>query len=182
MTEGAMHDPADHRRSRTARDRASSGADDGLGPVPPGPVTVSCASSGCRTRVTVRGELDLDAGRYLRGRLHTALADSACGLDLDLTGLDFCDCAGLGVLLELRQRALGQGRTVTIRAAGPAVDRLLDLVGARKLFAAPHSCPATASRPGAAGLRPAVGRTPPGSLAAMGDRPRPVRASQGSVR
>ncbi|MBJ6641717.1 STAS domain-containing protein [Streptomyces sp. DHE7-1] len=177
MTEGAMYEPAQHGKSLEVRE----GADDGRGPVPPGPVVVTYASSGCRTRVTVRGELDLDAGRHLRTRLHTALADSACGLDLDLGRLDFCDCAGLGVLLDLRQHALRQGKTVTFRAVGPAVARLLDLVGARELFTAPHSCPATA-RPAVRERRPAAGHSSPDSLTTVSSCSRPARASRESVR
>jgi anti-anti-sigma factor len=92
--------------------------------------------------VEIMGELDLDSGTRLRDDLVEALARSARGLELDLSRLDFCDCAGLGVLMELRQRAGRQGKTVVIRAAGRVVDRLLTLVGAEELFAAPGSPPA----------------------------------------
>jgi len=98
---------------------------------------VSSTPSSNPTLVTVRGELDLASGHQVRDRLGKALAASSSGLELDLSGLAFCDCAGLNVMLELRHRALSQGKTVTIRAAGPAVDRLLDLVGVRELFSPP---------------------------------------------
>ncbi|MGW5373259.1 STAS domain-containing protein [Streptomyces sp. NPDC004011] len=106
--------------------------------------------------MTVDGELDFDTGDQVRDRLVAALAASARGVELDLSGLDFCDCAGLSVLLELRHRALAQGKTVTIRASNPAVDRLLDRLGARELFSAQRSggaepCRATAT-PAAATL------------------------------
>jgi len=177
-----MYEPAHHGRSRTVRGRPTTGADRGRGPVPPGLVVVTYASSGCRTRVTVRGELDLNAGRHLHCQLHTALADSACGLDLDLSRLGFCDCAGLSVLLDLREHALGQGKTITIRAVGPAVDRLLDLVGARELFTTPHSCPTTASRSGAGERHPAAGHSSSGSLTTVSSCSRSARASRESVR
>lgn len=82
----------------------------------------------------VRGELDLVSGDQIRARLLDALAASSNRLELDLSGLSFCDCAGLNVLLELRHRALRQGKAVTIQAASPAVARLLDLTGAQELF------------------------------------------------
>ncbi|CAM5291221.1 STAS domain-containing protein [Streptomyces pilosus] len=91
---------------------------------------------GDRVRVTVRGELDFEA-QHLRYELHEALRSSGTGVDLDLSGVSFCDCSGLSVLLDARQRALGLGRTVTLRASSPAVERLLGLIGAQDLFAPP---------------------------------------------
>ncbi|MFJ3714377.1 STAS domain-containing protein [Streptomyces sp. NPDC090057] len=177
-----MHEPAHHGGPRTVRSCPSAGADDGRGPVPTGLVVVAYASSGCRTRVTVRGELDLNAGRHLHSQLHTALTDSACGLDLDLSRLDFCDCAGLGVLLGLRQHARRQGKTLTVSAVGPAVDRLLDLVGVRELFTAPQTCPVTASRQVADRRHPAAGHSSPLPLTTVSSCSRSARASRESVR
>ncbi|MFF0835406.1 MULTISPECIES: STAS domain-containing protein [unclassified Streptomyces] len=175
-----MREPAHHGKSLLAR--PSAGARAGRDAAPPGGVVVTSAASGCRTRVAVRGELDLNAGRHLRHRLHTALADSACGLDLDLSRLGFCDCAGLSVLLDLRQQALRQGKTVTIGALGPAVERLLELVGARGLFDAPHVCRRPAPRPGAGDRTPAAGHSPSGPLTTVSNCSRPARASRESVR
>ncbi|MET8770836.1 STAS domain-containing protein [Streptomyces sp. NPDC004658] len=119
--------------------------------------TASRTPRGDRIGVRVLGELDLDSARRLRPGLHEALAASKRGLDLDLGGLGFCDCAGLGVLMELRQLACAQGKTVVIRVGSPMVDRLLGLLGARELFAPPdtpgieprHPGPAAAPSPGA---------------------------------
>ncbi|MFF2205723.1 STAS domain-containing protein [Streptomyces sp. NPDC058145] len=74
-------------------------------------------------------------GEGLREDLDAVLAGSTSGVDLDLGGLDFCDCAGLNVLLDLRRSVLEQGKTVVIRASNPVVDRLLTLLGAQGLFA-----------------------------------------------
>lgn len=121
-------------------------------PLPSGQAAGPSAPSDSRIRVTVRGELDFDTGDQVRERLDEALAASAGGVELDLSGLDFCDCAGLSVLLELRHRALGQGKTVTVRASNPTADRLLDLLGARELFSRQHSGGAEPCRPTAATL------------------------------
>ena len=115
----------------------------------------------------ILGELDLDSGTQLRSDLLGALAASGDGLELDLGRLDFCDCAGLGVLMELRQRAEKQSKTVTIRACSPAVDRLLTLIGARGLFAPPdpqspgrpHPAPTTIPAP-TAGTWPGATSSP----------------------
>ncbi|MFF8285189.1 STAS domain-containing protein [Streptomyces albus] len=93
--------------------------------------TLTMTARGSRVRVRVRGELDL-AGRRLLPELHHALRRSDSGIDLDLAGLAFCDCAGLSVLLEVRRRALAQGKTVTIVSSSPQVQRLLDLTGVRE--------------------------------------------------
>ncbi|MFJ7969673.1 STAS domain-containing protein [Streptomyces sp. NPDC096324] len=109
-------------------------------PLPPGraSMSVSPAPAGAPVLVAVHGELDLVSGGRIRDRLGEALAVSSSGLELDLSGVGFCDCAGLNVLLELRHRALVQDKTVTIRAAGLAVGRLLDLAGAQELFSSPR--------------------------------------------
>ncbi|WP_246097681.1 ANTAR domain-containing protein [Streptomyces botrytidirepellens] len=99
-------------------------------------VAVDVVPDGRRMRVSVRGELDY-GGQLLRRDLDEALRRSGSGIDLDLTALEFCDCSGLNVLLGLRQRALGQGKTVTIRGSSPAVERLLDVTDTRDLFAHP---------------------------------------------
>ncbi|WP_078614601.1 STAS domain-containing protein [Streptomyces collinus] len=107
----------------------------------PGRLAVSCAPGDDRVRVTLRGELDLVSGNRLRGRLSEALAASASGLDLHLSGLSFCDCAGLSVLMELRRRALSASKTVVIQDPSPAIDRLLHLIGAQDLFSPSCSRP-----------------------------------------
>ncbi|MFI0537492.1 STAS domain-containing protein [Streptomyces sp. WSLK1-3] len=96
--------------------------------------TIRTQVAGERTVVTCRGELDTGA-HVLRPELYAALDRSVTGLDLDLGEVAFCDCGGLNVLLDLRREALDQGKTVTVRTCGPTVGRLLDLTGARELFA-----------------------------------------------
>ncbi|QLH24936.1 ANTAR domain-containing protein [Streptomyces sp. Rer75] len=106
--------------------------------VMPCPAASDVAPDGDRMRVSLRGELDL-GGQLLQGDLHEALRRSGSGIDLDLTALRFCDCSGLNILLDLRRRALGQGKTVMIRGSSPAVERLLDETGTRDLLAHPGS-------------------------------------------
>ncbi|MFF9603772.1 STAS domain-containing protein [Streptomyces sp. NPDC014684] len=127
-----MHDLSEQARPlRTGLPCQGSGKK----PLPSGRAGMAYAMCGDRMRVTVRGELDLDSGEGLREDLEAVLAGSTSGVDLDLGGLDFCDCAGLNVLLDLRRCALEQGKTVVIRASTPVVDRLLTLLGAQGLFA-----------------------------------------------
>jgi len=105
---------------------------------PPCLATIECVAAGDRMDVMCRGELDLGT-RRLESELHDILARSATGVDLDLSAVGFCDCGGLNVLLGLRRQALTQGKSVTVRACSPSVERLLDLTGARELFVPPHA-------------------------------------------
>ncbi|WP_086690186.1 STAS domain-containing protein [Streptomyces recifensis] len=130
-----MQQPSDQVGSPFAAYLSCSERDGAARSLPPGQATASFASSGNRNRVTVRGELDLVSGDRIRARLVDALTASPHRLELDLSGVSFCDCAGLNVLLELRHRAVRQGKAVIIEAVSPAVDRLLDLTGAQALFA-----------------------------------------------
>ncbi|MFE0350854.1 STAS domain-containing protein [Streptomyces griseoluteus] len=156
-----MQQPSDRVRSPLAANLPCSERDGAVGSLAPGQATASFASSGNRNRVTVRGELDLVSGDRIRGRLVDALTASPHRLELDLSGVSFCDCAGLNVLLELRHRALRQGKAVTIQAGSPAVDRLLDLTGAQELFSPERSwCTEPASFGAASPTSPKPGASP----------------------
>ncbi|GAA0909366.1 ANTAR domain-containing protein [Streptomyces thermoalcalitolerans] len=114
---------------------------DGRGGVPAarsgrGPA-IGTGPDGDRVRVTVRGELGLDAGQDFRRALKDALGRSARGIDLDLSGVESCDCSALDILIGLRERALAQGKTIVVRATSPATERLLLRTGTRALFGAP---------------------------------------------
>ncbi|MFI7015902.1 ANTAR domain-containing protein [Streptomyces sp. NPDC050164] len=102
--------------------------------IPPCAATMDVVPDGDRMTVTVWGELDLGSRRLLPD-LHDILTLSGSGVDLRLDAVGFCDCSGLNMLLDLRLRALDQGKTVAVRSSGLAVERLLDLTGTRELFA-----------------------------------------------
>lgn len=104
-------------------------------PRAPAPPVIETRPDADRVLVVVRGELDLDAGGELQHALRAALARSVRGVDLDLSGVGFCDCSALNILLALRERALHEGKTVAVREVGPAAARLLELSGTRALFA-----------------------------------------------
>jgi anti-anti-sigma factor len=113
--------------------RGSADAGDPESSPPRGPV-IDTRTDGDRVVVTIRGELDLGVDQRLRRCLRSALSRSARGIDLDLDEVAFCDCSALNVLLTLRQQALSESKTVGIRAAGPAVERVLQLTDVRSLF------------------------------------------------
>ncbi|MFE6176948.1 ANTAR domain-containing protein [Streptomyces sp. NPDC056464] len=103
----------------------------------PRALTTALRPDGDRVGVKVCGELDLDTSERFRSALREALSRSVRGVDLDLGGVSFCDCAALNILLALRQQALKQDKTVAIHVSSTAVDRLLALTGTQALFAGP---------------------------------------------
>ncbi|MEU6682211.1 ANTAR domain-containing protein [Streptomyces sp. NPDC046832] len=121
--------------------------------IPPCMATMDVVPDGDRMTVTMWGELDLGSRRLLP-ELYDLLTLSGGGIDLRLDAVGFCDCSGLACLLDLHDRAVDQGKSVTVRSCGVAVDRVLDLTGTRKLFTGPR--PAEAAAPPAPS-----GTTPP---------------------
>ncbi|MFE0508890.1 ANTAR domain-containing protein [Streptomyces sp. NPDC058964] len=100
----------------------------------PRALLIGVSAHGGRLLVTLRGDLDISAEKTVRALLREAVGHSMYGVDLDLSGTRFCDCCGLNCFLTARRQALTAGKTVTIRAAGPLVQRLLSVTGTWPLF------------------------------------------------
>lgn len=88
-----------------------------------------------QTTVTLVGELDLDSAQQLRAALADCLARRPQRLWIDLRALAFCDCAGLNVLLETRQSAVGLGTELFVRGSRGQVARLFAVLGVDETLA-----------------------------------------------
>lgn len=86
------------------------------------------------TTVHLSGEIDILTSHALRRRLLRTLKHSTDQLVLDLSGLAFCDAAGLGVLVGIQSRARSQGITVTLAAPRPNMSRLLRMTELDRSF------------------------------------------------
>ncbi|MFG2794259.1 STAS domain-containing protein [Streptomyces sp. NPDC048419] len=95
----------------------------------PAPLTISVEAVGDRSVVLVCGELDLEGNPILQQALAEALTRATGGVELDLSGVGFCDCAALNVLLHMHHRAQKMAKSFVVRATSPAVHRLLTLTG-----------------------------------------------------
>jgi anti-anti-sigma factor len=84
--------------------------------------------------ISVAGEVDLLTSSDLRARLSEVLAAGDKRVILDLSGVTFLDCAGLGVLVAARNRAHEDGGAVCIAAPSPRVRRVVDLAGLAPYF------------------------------------------------
>lgn len=98
-------------------------------------------------RVTLVGELDLDAAPYVRDAVAACLVKRPTSLDLDLTGVSFCDCAGLNSLLVARNSVLWAGVDLRVEGIGEQLSRLLALIGAESLFLGERAPAAAAESP-----------------------------------
>jgi len=87
-------------------------------------MTTTCSSSPGRGVVRVAGGVDLAAAPGLRELLEQACADPVRPVVVDLSGVTFMDCAGLGVLLEAAARA---GDRLSLRGTPRPVAELLRL-------------------------------------------------------
>jgi len=77
--------------------------------------------------IAVRGDLDLaTAGRL--DRFLTNIRHFVPSFDLDMGEVGFVDVAGIRPVLQLHETLAGEGETLVIRRASPAVRRLVRLV------------------------------------------------------
>ena len=78
------------------------------------------------TVVVAEGELDVGTAPGLAGELEP-LAGAGGHLILDLSGVRFCDCAGLSLFLRLQKRAAASGGSLHLAAPTAPVRRLITL-------------------------------------------------------
>jgi anti-sigma B factor antagonist len=77
--------------------------------------------------VTISGEIDIASGPQLRDQLLSIMRRQGARLTLDLTGVTFIDCAGIGVLMAVRRRVQLEGGSLRVLRASPRVRRVLAL-------------------------------------------------------
>lgn len=83
-----------------------------------------CGPDECEVSVT--GELDVATAPDLRAALAQAVGTYQ-RITVDLSGLGFCDCTGLGALVAAARTAKAQGAEVRLRAVPRFLVRLLRL-------------------------------------------------------
>lgn len=83
----------------------------------------------------LRGDLDLASVDELQAAVRGALdGHGGANLVLDLRELRFVDSSGVRVVLDLRGERLAAGGRLVLRAAGPAVRRVLSLMALDQLL------------------------------------------------
>jgi anti-anti-sigma factor len=121
-------------------------------------------------RVAVLGEIDLATAPMLRDWLLGVLRERAPALlNIDLAGVTFLDCAGIGALVCVRNAAVLVGQQVWISHSTSVVRRVLELTGLLDVLTAPIDKPQLAAPgPGTTGPGPcpATAPQPPGLVTA----------------
>src|SRR5438128_7343008 len=91
---------------------------------------VSVAHHPPNTAVLVlRGSLDIDTAPALKANLNRLVERPSPRVIVDMSGLDFCDSMGVGVLVTAHGRALERGGWVRLAAPSGFLRRLFDTLG-----------------------------------------------------
>jgi anti-anti-sigma factor len=91
--------------------------------------------SGCPVPVVaVGGELDLGSGPCLAGCLRSLLQARGPVLALDLAGVRFIDCAGVGALVASCRAARQGGGQLFVVALSPCARRIVEITRLQKVL------------------------------------------------
>jgi HptB-dependent secretion and biofilm anti anti-sigma factor len=87
-----------------------------------------------QTIIRLKGRFEFDARRDFDAASTTALATPAAEIQVNLSEVDYMDSSALGMLLVLRDKALVQGKKVTLVDARGLVKQILEVANFHKLF------------------------------------------------
>jgi anti-sigma B factor antagonist len=97
-------------------------------------IVIEGAAHGGLAAVAVRGELDIRSAPDLRSWLTQALDEGASKVVIDLSGVDFMDSSGLGVLVGAHKRLVRIGGRLQVVGASRPVARLFAVTGLVRVF------------------------------------------------
>lgn len=86
------------------------------------------------TAIVLQGHFDFNSHREFRDAVDRALKESAPEIKVDLAGVDYLDSSALGMLLVLRDKAKGAGKSVALTNARGAVKQVIEIANFGKLF------------------------------------------------
>ena len=96
---------------------------------------VSVASADGRSVIRLLGRFDFNSHREFREAVDKALgAEDSSEVAVDLGSVEYLDSSALGMLLMLRDKAHGAGKTVSLANCRGAVRQVLDIANFGKLF------------------------------------------------
>jgi anti-anti-sigma factor len=86
------------------------------------------------TAIVLQGRFDFNAHREFRDAVERALKEPAPEIKVDLASVDYLDSSALGMLLMLRDKAKGAGKSVALANARGAVKQVIEIANFGKLF------------------------------------------------
>ncbi|MFH9889872.1 STAS domain-containing protein [Streptomyces luteogriseus] len=100
----------------------------------PGEPSIETTISGCGVVARVCGDMDYVTVPGLWARFKEVLADAGRFIVLDLTGVSFCDSAGLSVLIRAARKARLSDADLVLACVPPSLRRILDMTGADQVL------------------------------------------------
>ena len=96
---------------------------------------ITVTAHGNTLTIAPRGDIDHHSARTLRERIDNEMSINRPEvLILDLSGIEFMDSSGLGLLLGRYQRARDMGCRLILSGCSGRVMKILSLSGADKMF------------------------------------------------
>jgi anti-sigma B factor antagonist len=84
--------------------------------------------------VEVQGEVDLASAPQLRRGLHELIDQDQVRIAIDLTGVEFMDSTGLGVLIGSLKRLKESDGALVLGGIKPSVARVFEVTGLDRIF------------------------------------------------
>ena len=88
---------------------------------------IDVSRSGNGARISISGSMYVEDSASVREKLIALLDEGVYNLTLDLSGLDYVDSSGLGVLFSIHKRCLQKGGKMTITGLRGMVEELFKL-------------------------------------------------------
>jgi anti-sigma B factor antagonist len=96
---------------------------------------LSCQTDGDGNQiVSVAGELDIATADQAYAYISNVIDAWPLAVSVDLSGLTFCDAAGLGVLARIARHARQAGRQLRLTAARPSLLKIMRITGLDRSF------------------------------------------------
>ncbi|MDD2914857.1 MAG: STAS domain-containing protein [Gallionella sp.] len=97
---------------------------------------ISTSNIADRAIIRISGRFDSSKHRHFRDAYEPLLQQAGVGtLEIEISGVEHCNSASLGMLFLLRERALAAEKTVLLRNPSRKMAQLLELAHFNKLFA-----------------------------------------------
>jgi anti-anti-sigma factor len=85
--------------------------------------------------VSVTGELDIATAEQAYSYISEVIDRRPAPVTVDLSGLTFCDAAGLGALARIARHAREAGRQLMLASARPSLLKIMRITGLDRVFA-----------------------------------------------
>ena len=91
------------------------------------------SGAGCSI-ICLEGRFDGRGQNAFLAAAETALAGAGGEIQVDLARVEYIDSTALGLLLDIRERAIGAGKTVCVVNARGSVEVVLEIANFGKIF------------------------------------------------